>query len=126
MIFWEGIADGAFSSEVIPLNGKPISGLGVTYEVISGPAAISNDRLTVTGVGMVMIRASEAGDANWRQSPVRQISVVVSKATQTLEFEPIGTKNLGDGPVALLATSSSELPVTYSVISGRGRDQGGS
>lgn len=119
-IQWDGIVDRSFSSEVIPLTGKANSGLGVTYEVISGPAAISNDRLTVTGVGTVVIRASQAGDANWQAAPVRQISFVVSKAAQTLVFVPIGSKTFGDAPVTLSATSSSGLPVTFSVVSGPG------
>ncbi|MEY4245665.1 MAG: hypothetical protein RLZZ245_3250 [Verrucomicrobiota bacterium] len=119
-IVWDGIADRVFSSEVIPLTGKASSGLGVTYDVISGPAVASNDRLTVTGVGTVVIQASQAGDANYTPAPVRQVSFVVSKAAQTLAFGPIGPKTFGDAPVALSATSSTGLPVTYSVVSGPG------
>ncbi len=119
-IQWDGIADRSFSSEVIPLTGKSSSGLGVTYEVISGPALVSNDRLSVTDVGTVVIQASQAGDANWQPAPVRQLSFVVGKATQTLAFETIGPKTFGDAPVALSATSSTGLPVTYSVVSGPG------
>ena len=119
-IQWDAIADRSFSSEVIPLTGKASSGLGVTYEVISGPAAISNDRLTVTGVGTVVIRASQAGNANWQAAPARQISFVVSKAAQTLAFGSIGSKTFGDGPIMLSATSSAGLPVTYRVVSGPG------
>jgi Zn-dependent metalloprotease len=119
-IQWDGIVDRSFSSEVISLNGKASSGLGVNYEVISGPAAISNDRLTVTGVGTVVIRASQAGDANWQPAPVRQISFVVSKVPQTLVFGPIGSKTFGDAPVTLSASSSAGLPVTFSVVSGPG------
>ena len=117
---WDGVTDRAFSSEVIPLTGKASSGLGVIYEVISGPAVVSNDRLTLTGVGAVVMRASQAGDANYEAAPVRQVSFVVSKAAQTLAFGPIGSKTFGDGPVTLSATSSAGLPVTYSVVSGPG------
>jgi hypothetical protein len=119
-LVWDGVSDRSFSSEVIRLTGKASSELGVTYDVISGPAAVSNDRLTLTGVGTVVIRASQAGDANYEQAPVRQVSFVVSKAAQTLAFGPIGSKTFGDGPVSLSATSSTGLPVTYSVVSGPG------
>jgi hypothetical protein len=119
-LVWDGVTDRAFSSEVIPLTGKASSGLGVIYEVISGPAAVSNDRLTLTGVGAVVMRASQAGDANYEAAPVRQVSFVVSKAAQTFVFGPIGSKTFGDGPVTLSATSSAGLPVTYSVVSGPG------
>ncbi len=119
-LVWDGVTDRAFSSEVIPLTGKASSGLGVIYEVISGPAAVSNDRLTLTGVGAVVMRASQAGDANYEAAPVRQVSFVVSKAAQTLAFGPIGSKTFGDAPVSISATSSAGLPVTYSVVSGPG------
>ena len=119
-IVWDGIADRVFGLEVIPLDGKASSGLGVNYEVISGPAVVINDRLTVTGVGTVVIQASQAGDANYQPAPVRQVSFVVSKAAQTLAFGSIGPKTFGDAPVALSATSSTGLPVTYSVMSGPG------
>ncbi len=119
-ILWDGIADRSFSSEVIPLDGKASSGLSVTYEVISGPAVVSNDRLTVTGAGTVVIRASQAGDANRQAAPVRQVTFIVSKAAQTLVLGPIGSKTFGDGPVSISATSSAGLPVTYSVVIGPG------
>ena len=119
-LVWDGVTDRAFSSEVIPLTGKASSGLGVIYEVMSGPAVVSNDRLTLTGVGAVVMRASQAGDANYEAAPVRQVSFVVSKAAQTVAFGPIGSKTLGDAPVSISATSSAGLPVTYSVVSGPG------
>ncbi len=117
---WDGVSDRSFSSEVILLTGKASSGLGVTYDVISGPAVVSNDRLTLTGVGTVVVRASQAGDANYLAASVRQISFVVSKAAQTLAFGSIGSKTFGDGPTMLSATSSAGLPLTYSVVSGPG------
>jgi hypothetical protein len=119
-VTWDGVSDRPFSSEVILLTGKASSGLGVTYDVISGPAAASDDRLTLTGVGTVVIRASQAGDTNYLPAPVRQVSFVVSKAAQTLAFGPIGSKTFGDAPVTLSATSSAGLPVTFSVVSGPG------
>ena len=119
-IQWDGLADRSFSREAIPLTGKASSGLNMTYEVLSGPAAISNDRLTVNGVGTVVIRASQAGDTNYQPAPVRQVSFVVSQAAQILAFGPIGSKTFGDGPVTLSATSSVGLPVTYSVVRGPG------
>ena len=117
---WDGVSDRSFSSEVILLTGKASSGLGVTYDVISGPAVVSNDRLTLTGVGTVVVRASQAGDANYLPAPVRQVSFVVSKAAQTLAFGSIGSKTFGDGPIMLSGTSSAGLPLTYSVVSGPG------
>jgi hypothetical protein len=124
-IVWDGIADRSFSLEAIPLNGKASSGLSVTYEVISGPAVVAKDRLTMSGVGTVVVRASQVGDTNHEAALARQITFVVSKAAQTLAFGPIGSKTFGDGPVPISATSSAGLPVTYSVVGGPASLAGG-
>jgi hypothetical protein len=119
-LVWDGVSDRSFSSESILLKAQSSSGLSVTYEVVSGPAAVTNDRLALIGVGTVVIQASQAGNANYEAAPVRQVSFVVSKAAQTLIFGSVGSKTFGDGPVTLSATSSAGLPVTYRVLSGPG------
>lgn len=43
---------------------------------------------------------------------------------QTINFPALGTATFGDAPVALRATASSNLPVTYAIVSGPGRVTG--
>ncbi len=46
------------------------SGLPVSLEVLSGPATINGNTVTLTGAtGEVQIKASQAGDANWDPAP---------------------------------------------------------
>ena len=42
----------------------------------------------------------------------------MNKASQTLQFAAVGTQVLGGGPLTLVATASSGLPVTFSVLDG--------
>jgi uncharacterized protein (TIGR03437 family) len=45
------------------------SGLPVTLTVISGPATIAGNELTLTGSGLVTLQASQSGDANYLAAP---------------------------------------------------------
>jgi len=52
------------------LGATATSGLEVTYEIISGPAAISGNVVTLNGTaGMVSVKASQQGDDTWAPAP---------------------------------------------------------
>ena len=52
--------------DTVVLAAAASSGLPVAYEVVAGPAVISDGTvLSFTGAGRVTIRASQGGDANW-------------------------------------------------------------
>lgn len=95
------------------------SGLPVSLEVLSGPGSIVDSNfLKIEGAGNIVIRATQAGDLNY--FPVtRDYTVIVNKAGQTIEFPLIGPKHKNE-TVELKATSTSGLPVLYSIISGPG------
>ena len=96
------------------------SSLPVTLSVKSGPATISGNSVTLTGVGTVTLAANQAGNANYNAATEVTTSFSVSNATQTIAtFASIGTKTFGDAPFAVTApTASSGLAVTLSVKSG--------
>jgi hypothetical protein len=96
------------------------SGLPITLSVKSGPATISGNTVTLTGVGTVTLAANQAGNDNYAAATEMTTSFSVSKATQTIgTFASIGNKTFGDAPFAVtVPTSSGSLPVTLSVKSG--------
>jgi len=96
------------------------SGLPVALSIKSGPATISANTITITGVGTVTLAANQAGNANYNAAAEVTTSFSVSKDSQTIAaFTSIGNKNFGDAPFAVTAPSaSSSLPVTLSVKSG--------
>jgi hypothetical protein len=60
-----------FDNPVVNLSATSNSGLPITYSILSGPATVSGNTMTLTGIGTVAIRASQPGDTNWiAASPV--------------------------------------------------------
>jgi hypothetical protein len=94
------------------------SGLGVTFSISSGPATISGNTVTVTGAGTVVVRASQAGDSNYNAAIPVDRSVTVAKANQTITFAALSNKTYGDPPFSVIATASSGMTVTFSIVSG--------
>ena len=70
----------------ITLTATASSGLPVSYSILSGPAMVSSNILTLTGAGSVTIQASQSGNANWNAAtPVNQ-TISVAQKTVTGSF----------------------------------------
>jgi hypothetical protein len=122
VITFPAIGDKVVSSTPFALNATASSGLPVSYQVVSGPATISNNLLTLTGIGLVTLEASQAGDARYNAAAAVQQSFTAlgsaPKQNQVITFPAIAKKIFGDAPFALTATTSSGLAVNYRVVSG--------
>jgi len=60
------IADQTTTTGPLQLSGTASSGLPVAFEVVTGPASVAGDVLTLDGTaGTVTVRAVQAGDAEW-------------------------------------------------------------
>lgn len=68
----------------VALNASSNSGLPVSFRVVSGPATISGNQLTVTGAGSVTVEASQEGDASWDPAAPVSRTFTVAKATATI------------------------------------------
>src|SRR5206468_12908216 len=62
------------------LNATASSGLAVSFSIVSGPATVSGNTLTITGAGAVTVRASQSGDTNWNAAPPVDDRKSVAKA----------------------------------------------
>jgi sugar lactone lactonase YvrE len=87
-----------------------------TYSVVSGPATISGSTVTLTGAGTVVLKASQAADANFIAS-TKNASFTVAPGTPTITFA-VPNQTFGDAPFTVSATSNSTGAFTYSVVSG--------
>jgi hypothetical protein len=83
-----------------------------------GPATISGTTITLTGAGLVTVRATQAGDKKYAPAKSVERSFTVTKAAQTITFAPPATQLMNAPPIILSASASSKLPVTFSVVSG--------
>lgn len=59
------LADQPLGAAPFNLTATAGSGLPVTFELVSGPASLAGSTLTVSGLGDVTVRASQAGDATY-------------------------------------------------------------
>jgi hypothetical protein len=63
------IADRQYSPTPFNISATASSGLPVSFQVISGPATVSGNSVTMTGTGTVKIRATQAGNSNYIAAP---------------------------------------------------------
>ena len=92
-----------FGDPPLTLTATASSGLAISYSVVSGPAQISGSEVSVTGVGVVVVRARQVGNTTYAAAtPVDQsftinpppntapTDIAVSSSA-VLENRPIGT-----------------------------------
>ncbi len=87
-----------------------------TYSVISGPATIAGNTVTLTGAGTVVLQASQAADANYAAN-TKSATFTTSQATTPITFT-VPNHTYGDAPFTVSASSASTGAFTYSVVSG--------
>jgi sugar lactone lactonase YvrE len=123
-------ATATYGSGTITLSATGgASGNAVTFSVLSGPGTVSGTNgstLTITGVGTIEVAADEAGSGSYTAATEATANIVVSKGSQTITFtQPGSPVALGVSPIALSASSTSGLTVSFSVLSGPGTITGG-
>ena len=119
-ITFPALADKTFGDPPFPLVAAASSGLPVSFNVVSGPASLSNNVLTLTGAGVVTVQADQPGNGTFNPATPVPGSFNVARANQSIAFAPVPAKSASDTPFALSATSSSGLPVYFNILSGPG------
>ena len=89
------------------------SKLPVVLSVLSGPATVSGDTVTVTGVGDVTLAANQVGNGNYTPASQLTTTFSVQPADQTISFKAPAAQTFGNNPFLLTATASSGLPIRY-------------
>jgi len=88
----------------------------VTYSVVSGPATISGSTVTITGVGTVVLQASQAASGNYTTG-TQNTSFTVAAEAPAITFT-VSNQTYGVSPFAVSASSNSGGAIIYSVVSG--------
>jgi hypothetical protein len=83
-ISFPAISNKIYTDPNFNVTASASSGLAVSYSVVSGPAAISGNTVTITGAGNVTIEATQGGDANFAVAPSVQQSFTVNPALLTV------------------------------------------
>ena len=87
----------------IALAAIASSGLPVSFSVVSGPAVIDGNNLTVVGVGPITVQASQNGDADYLPAPAVNMPFTAVPARLTITANP-QTKVFGAALPALTAS----------------------
>ncbi len=102
----------------LPLTATSTSGLAVAFSVVSGPGTISGTSLSITGLGTIVVAASQAGTANFAAAPTVQASIVVSPlgtvATPLLSLVS-GQYNVSSVPALTIADATPGAAIYFTV-----------
>ncbi len=116
-----------YGDEPFGLSAYSSSGLMPIYRVVSGPATISGNTVTLTGAGTVTIEALHTGNNNYQESSAVEqsfsvaspvASVPTPKIAQRIDFSSISSLVFTKVAIKLKAISSSGLAINYVVLSG--------
>ncbi|WP_293301457.1 gliding motility-associated C-terminal domain-containing protein [Pedobacter sp. UBA4863] len=108
------IGDKAFGITPFELNATSNSGLPITYEALTNNISINGATLTITGVGLATVKAIQPGDGNYNPATPVEVSFNINKGLQILTLDQSGPFSRYAAPISLTATSSANLPVTFS------------
>jgi sugar lactone lactonase YvrE len=100
------------------LTATTSSGLPVYFAILSGPALLNSNVVTLVGSGTVTTIAWQPGNSNYNAAVPVQQSFNVSQIPQTITFGTLSQQKQGDAPFPLNATTDSGLPVSFSIVSG--------
>ena len=112
-ISFGALADQVATNAPFALAATADSGLPVAYTVVSGPATLSSNVLTLTGAGIVTVAADQPGEANYNAAATVSRSLNVTLAAQSITFGSLPDQSYAAAPITLAATASSGLPVSY-------------
>jgi hypothetical protein len=90
----------------------------ISYAVVSGPATINGNTVTLTGAGTVTLQASQAASGNYAAATATASFSVTTGTATNLQFTAIPTQIVGAAPLIVSASSASPGAITYSIVSG--------
>lgn len=103
--------DRVYGAAPFPLSATASSGLPVSYTVVSGPATLSGNTVTVTGVGDVIIRATQAGDFTRLPALPVERTFTVSKAPAAVTLANLSHIHDGSAKSATVTTNPANRTV---------------
>lgn len=145
VITFPTIADVEYGAADFDLTATTTADLPISYRVVSGPATLvsnnssmsvartsavvidptpspspttTNNTVRVTGIGTVVIEATQAGNDTVSAASAVQQSFSVNKRSQTITFSTVADVTYGASDFNLAVTTTSGLPISYRIVSG--------
>lgn len=112
------IDEKTFGDPPFTLAATATSGLNVRFTSSdTSIASVLNSTVMIRKAGQVVITASQPGNASYNAAPNVEQSLIIRKAPQTLQFNAIPDKTIGDADFRVQATASSGLVAVYNTSS---------
>jgi hypothetical protein len=102
----------------ITLTATASSGLPVTYTLISGPAQLNGNLLTITGAGSVTVEADQSGNSQWLPAPPVDDTFTVTPAVLTVKANNLSGSSGQPLPTLTYTITGFVNGDTQSVVSG--------
>ena len=97
------LANKVYGNAPFTLSASATSGLPVTFSIVNGPATISGNMLTITGAGIVTVRATQAGDATYNSAT----------ADQSFTVQPALLKVIADSKTKIYGAPNPQLTAHF-------------
>lgn len=117
-INFDPIPDKLATDESFEVFASSSAAQPLTLSIVSGPATVDGKTITPTGVGPIVVRATAEGNSNYDDPEPVERTFTIIKAPQEITFEEILPKKSDDAPFPVIASSTSELPVSFTIDSG--------
>jgi hypothetical protein len=103
-----------YGDSAFDLTATASSGLTVTYiSSNTSVARITGARLSIRAAGSATITATQAGNTNYNAAAQVNQVLTVNKANQTITFNPLPAKKVGDADFSPGATVTSGQTISY-------------
>ncbi|MGD1031461.1 MAG: immunoglobulin domain-containing protein [Opitutaceae bacterium] len=113
-ITFSAISAVTFGAAPLTLSATATSGLAVSFTSSnSSVATVNGSTVTIVGAGSATITANQAGNSNYSAATGVTQTLTVNSKSQTITFPAISAVTFGAAPLALGATASSGLAVSY-------------
>jgi hypothetical protein len=113
-------ATATYGDSAVTLSATATSSLPASFTLVSGPATLTNNLLTIAGVGTITVKASQAGNSNYAAAPDVTKSITVSPKALTITANNASRAYGAANPAnpgftaPALASGDSISSVTYS------------
>jgi len=113
-ITFAALSGKTYGASPFAVSATASSGLPVAFSsTTTAVCTVSSATVTIVAVGTCTVRASQAGNTNYNAAPNVNRSFAVAKASQTISFAALPNVPYSLQPIALGATSTSGLVVSF-------------
>lgn len=107
VVTFGSLANKTFGAAPFAVSASASSGLPVAFSILSGPATVAGNLVSLTGAGVVTVRASQPGDATYAAATPVDQAFTVAKAASALVVSTSANPSPTGSNVTFTATVSS-------------------